>query len=72
MLTIIIAKKAPWSDCIASKCFILCSCLRYYYDNEDVQNDAEFQEYLHELSGHDYGKVSVKSRIAVAVCLLFS
>lgn len=68
MLTIIIAKKAPWSDCIASKCFILCSCLRYYYDNEDVQNDAEFQEYLRELSG----KVSVKSRIAVAVCLLFS
>lgn len=68
MLTIIIAKKTPWSDCIASKCFILCSCLRYYDDNEDVQNDAEFQEYLRELSG----KVSVKSRIAVAVCLLFS
>lgn len=71
MLTIIIAKKTPWSDCIASKRFILCPCLRYYYDNVDVQNDTEFQEYLHELSS-DYGKVSVKSRIAVAVCLLFS
>ncbi|XP_020627617.1 allene oxide synthase-lipoxygenase protein-like [Orbicella faveolata] len=47
-----------------SKRFALYCFLRYYYDNEDVQNDHEFQRYLHELSSDSlpifhgrYGKI---------------
>ena len=64
ILTLIILEKHLVGS--VSKRFVLYCFLRYYYDNEDVQNDYEFQRYLHELSSDSlpifhgrYGKVSV-------------
>lgn len=70
ILTLIILEKHLVGR--VSKRFTLYCFLRYYYDNEDVQNDHEFQRYLHELSIDSlpifhgrYGKVSVKNLVAV-------